>query len=113
VQDYRKLRISAQAVFAARRRAFRRSGDAADNPSRIAGGHLTGQHVAEHNAAGADDAAIANVTSGRMMTPSPIHTPLAIRIGRANSNPESRDVAHRSASSFFALGHHRRPLYPA
>jgi hypothetical protein len=30
-----------------------------DYPSRIAGGHSTGQRVAEHNAAGADDAAIA------------------------------------------------------
>src|SRR6516165_5868518 len=67
-------------------------------------GHSTGQHVAAHNAAGADDAAIANVTPGRMMTPPPIHTPLAIRIGRANSNPESRDVAHRSASSLFRSG---------
>jgi hypothetical protein len=84
-----------------------------DYPSRIAGGHSTGRNVAEHNAAGADEAAIANVTPGRMMTPPPIHTPLAIRIGRTNSNPESRDVAQRSASSFYALGHHRRPLYPA
>jgi hypothetical protein len=107
VQDYRKLRISVQTFSPRTGELFPRSGEAADYPSRIAGGHSTGQHVAEHNAA------IANATPGRMMTPSPIHMPLAIRIGRANSNPESRDVAQRSAFSFFALGHHRRPLYPA
>jgi hypothetical protein len=60
---------------------FEQSAEAAGYPSRVAGGHPTGRHVAGHDAAGADDAAIANVTPGRMITPPPTHTPLPIRIG--------------------------------